>query len=372
MECAAKGTGTACTGPATRRCGGCGAVSYCCQSHQISHWGEHKEECGRLKKQMEHVDALCDFPFTFSSEVTSQVVTQEVNKCSFLKSRGLHGIGIWTYECQCEQSVALSNFLRGKDRWFLSKELCPCSEPSSELPKILSTWKEYYEWRSLPLSSPVALLLHWPLSIYYGIQLANRGISPPSSGELRIHYLGPEKELHQLPAFGELRVLFPGVNVSIELVGPSIPQNRDGEHVILSGYAKCLDEECKCKFLNENKASATHDYRLNLRLWRGFYHDRFRDILKDGLPHYIIGPNAGIAAYASWKPTVELIRNMNLTAIFSDYSEEAAHLAAHCISTVTGHSLSLPIQLNPFRQPFMVEDAALCIPCFSNCFLFGM
>ncbi|KAF3774682.1 hypothetical protein EJ110_NYTH52550 [Nymphaea thermarum] len=228
MECAAKGMGTPCTGPATRRCGGCGAVCYCSYSHQISHWDEHKEECGRLKKQMEHVDALCDFPFTFSSEVTSQVASQEVTKCSFLKSQGLHKIGIWTYECRCEQSVALSNFL---------------------------SWKEYYEWRSLPLCSPVALLLHWvsaanffcyctllsvlfksesfiilcflmqPLSIYYGIQLASHGISPGSSGELRIHYLGPEKELHQLPAFGELRLLFPGVHVFIELVGPSIPQN---------------------------------------------------------------------------------------------------------------------------------------------------
>ncbi|KAF3774226.1 Zinc finger MYND domain-containing protein 15, partial [Nymphaea thermarum] len=146
----------------------------------------------------------------------------------------------------------------------------------------------------------------------------------------------------------------------------------DGECAIISGYPKCLDEECKCKFLDENKANDTDNYKVNLRLWRGFYHDRFRDIVKDGLPHYIVGPNAGIAAYASWKPTVELIRNLNVPAIFSDYSEEAANLAARCLSTVTGHSLSLPIQLNPFRQPFMVEDAALCVPCFSNCFFFGI
>ena len=37
---------------------------------------------------------------------------------------------------------------------------------------------------------------------------------------------GPEKELLQLVAFGELRALFPGVQIHIELVGPEVPQSR--------------------------------------------------------------------------------------------------------------------------------------------------
>lgn len=32
----------------------------------------------------------------------------------------------------------------------------------------------------------------------------------------------------------------------------------------------------------------------------------------------------------------------------------------------------LQIQLNPFRQPMAVEDSALFLPCYSNCFLFGI
>lgn len=65
--------------------------------------------------------------------------------------------------------------------------------PSSPIPEHLSltTWKDYYEWRCIPLYSPIALLLHWPLTIYRAIQLATlESVLPEISNELRIHYLG--------------------------------------------------------------------------------------------------------------------------------------------------------------------------------------
>lgn len=34
---------------------------------------------------------------------------------------------------------------------------------------------------------------------------------------------------------------------------------------------------------------------------------------------------------------------MNVPAVFSDYCEEACHLAAHCTNTVAGISFSLPV-----------------------------
>lgn len=103
---------------------------------------------------------------------------------------------------------------------------------------------------------------------------------------------------------------------------------------------------------------------------------------------------------------------MNIPAIFSDYCEEACNLGASCITSVTGCPLARPvssdtivssysksiktillnlirsyyfnlimfricssalqIQLNPFRQPMAVEGSALFLPCYSNCFLYGM
>ncbi|EEF42255.1 hypothetical protein RCOM_0699750 [Ricinus communis] len=158
MECAAKGRGRRCIGPPTRRCARCSAVAYCSVSHQILHWSEHKEECERLEQQMKRADDLNDFPFTF----TPQLIFQEENRCSFLSKREIHGLGMWICECSCGASLAYSDCLRSKDEgWNLSGDVCPCRGPVSPISKHLSSWMDYYEWRCIPLHSPVALLLHW-------------------------------------------------------------------------------------------------------------------------------------------------------------------------------------------------------------------
>ncbi|KAJ6721833.1 ZINC ION BINDING PROTEIN [Salix viminalis] len=384
MECAGKGRGTRCMGSARRRCGRCGAVAYCSVSHQMSHWNEHKEECERLEQQMKRADVLNDFPFTFSQEATatSQVCEKQGSRCSFLSKRGIHQLGMWMHECCCthseESSSSLASFdsLRSKDDgWNLSGDLCPCHDPISPISECVSSWLDYYEWRCIPLHSPVALLLHWPLTIYHAAHIAGVWSSSVETRKLCVHYLGPEKELLQLPAFGELLALFPGVQIHIEFIGPAIPRQRDGEKISLCSYAHCLDADCMCNFSSENLSQIANTGKstsVTLQLRSGFYHERYRDLAEDLCPHLVIAPNAGIAAYPSWLPTIELIKEINVPAIFSDYCEEACHLAACCIKSVTGRSLSHPIQLNPFRQPMMVEDSALLLPCYSNCFLFGI
>ncbi|ONM57284.1 MYND finger family protein [Zea mays] len=62
---------------------------------------------------------------------------------------------------------------------------------------------------------------------------------------------GPEKELLQLAAFGELRALFPSVQIHIELVGPEVPKSRQATQ---SGFhfdpgksfqaASCSGKQC--------------------------------------------------------------------------------------------------------------------------------
>ncbi|XP_059655977.1 uncharacterized protein LOC132302979 isoform X2 [Cornus florida] len=377
MECAGRGRRTRCVGPPTRRCARCGAVAYCSVSHQIAHWGDHKNECERLEQQMKDAEKLNNFPFTFSGEATVQVCEKQETRCSFLTKLGIHCVGMWMGECSCWASAAASlDHSRLTEGWNLSRTLCPCKGPLSPIPKQLSSWKDYYEWRCIPLCSPVALLLHWPLTLYQAIQLAaTRNLIPEDNNELYIHYLGPDKELLQLAVFGELHAFFPGVQVHIEFVGPEIPQYRDGERINLHSYAHCIETDCICKSSTENFSSRTSTSKSSavvLRLHTGYYHDRFRDIAKDTFPHLIIAPNAGVAAYTSWLPTIELIKEINVPAVFSDYCEEASHLGASCISTVTGCPPMIPIQVNPFRQPMAVEDSPLFLPCYSNCFLFGM
>lgn len=351
MECAAKGMGGPCVGPATIRCGLCGAVNYCSTCHQV--------ELGQI---------TC---------------------CSFLIRQGLHPDYLWKFECARGQSLITSKasdgeglqaeFLKTDGSWNLPGEMCPCREPQSLLSIVLSSWADYYSWRCLPLDSPVALLLHWPLTIYYALQLITsrlQNIIPSSGHELRIHYLGPEKELHQLPVFGELCALFPGVQIHIDFVGPAVPHFRDHEYAELNGYPKCLDTSCQCKIFRCEEGHAdqckNQPSTLALRFWKGLYHERFHDISKVSFPHFIIAPNAGIAAYASWRSTIELISETHVPAVFSDFCEEAAFLATRCISSVHPSPPALPVQINPFRQPMKIEDAVLDLPTYSNCFLFGI
>ncbi|XP_010043830.2 zinc finger MYND domain-containing protein 15 isoform X3 [Eucalyptus grandis] len=363
MECAGKGRGTRCAGPAKRRCARCGAVGYCSVTHQLSHRSAHKEECARLEQQMKHSDALNAFPFTYCQEATIEICEKLVSRCSFLSKRGIHQVGMWMYECKCQSLGNSFEDLSFHNSWDLPRMLCPCRELCR--PSV----------SNIRPSKWLGGLLQ-PMLIYHAIQITSARISTiGTSKELRVHYVGPEKELLQLPAFGELQALFPGMRMHIELVGPAVPEHRDGETIKVGGYAQCSDTDCDCKSTSSQGSKSldtAYDSTVILQLRRGCYHDIYRNISEESFPHLIVAPNAGIAAYSSWLPTIELIHKMNVPAVFSDYCEEACHLATRCINTVAGISFSLPIQLNPFRQPMAVEDNALLLPCYSNCFLLGI
>ncbi|XP_078438857.1 zinc ion binding protein isoform X3 [Wolffia australiana] len=214
-----------------------------------------------------------------------------------------------------------------------------------------------------------------PLTAYRCFQLVSLPyISPEVGGNFHIHYLGPGKELQQLAIFGELHALFPGVSLHIEFIGPEIPDLRDNEKMTLRKYARCSEDGCACNttIFSGHQGSGASSCSVTLRLRKGFYHERFNEVVEVSSPHIIIAPNAGVAAYSSWLPTIELIQRIGVPAFFSDFCEEAANLGASSIEKSTGKPLTIPVQVNPFRQPMPVEGSALRIPCYSNCFLFGM
>lgn len=202
--------------------------------------------------------------------------------------------------------------------------------------------------------------------------------------------------------------------------------NRDGEKISLCRYSPCTEKECECKYPSKTP-NPGNESAVSLQLYRGFYHDRYSDITKVNFllvydrnsnllncshmlylislalncwihrnvlisdwksclqeqdsppPHIVIAPNAGIAAYPTWLPTIvcwwshsishrnilvyiytestyfsnsfifffqELIKEIKVRAVFSDYCEEACHLAACCIKTITRQPLSLPVSLH--------------------------
>lgn len=74
----------------------------------------------------------------------------------------------------------------------------------------LDSWHDYYLLRRIPLSSPVALLLQFPLTIYHAI--VKYGEVPVTVAKmlkrpLRIHVVGIEKEMNFLDIFREVGYL---------------------------------------------------------------------------------------------------------------------------------------------------------------------
>lgn len=86
-----------------------------------------------------------------------------------------------------------------------------------------------------------------------------------------------------------------------------------------------------------------------------------------GLPDMVIGLNAGIFAYDSWRDVVEFLNhNRNITGVFSDYNE---HSGMNCAS-LGGWRSRESLSINPFRQPRAMPVFSMNLPQFSNGFMY--
>ncbi|XP_024520915.1 zinc finger MYND domain-containing protein 15 isoform X2 [Selaginella moellendorffii] len=330
------------------RCDGCGVVWYCSRFHQSRHWSEHKLVCKRLAQQARKASSLSEFPFSFELESSM---------CGFLDKRGLHGKGLWKNECSCLAGASS----RRDSSWHLPSNACPCKGPRNAPAAPLESWKQYYEWRDLPLHSPAAILLHSPLTLYYAI---NQATFDPRE-KLTIHYLGPERELEQLEVFTELLALLPGTQIHIDFVGPAVPSSSHGSTLELSSYPKCLDASCECKLETNHTITPT----VSVSLWKGLYHDVHHQISR---ADFVVAFNAGIAAYITWRPTIELLLTMEVPVFVTDFCEEACVLAVECIDSLEPNHVTFPITENPFRQPAGLWNTGIDLPMHANCFIFGL
>lgn len=76
----------------------------------------------------------------------------------------------------------------------------------------LSSWKDYFQLRSIPLTSPVAILLTFPLTVYHAIETFGHvpvTVARMLKRPMRLHLVGVEKELNFLDMFQEVGYLLP-------------------------------------------------------------------------------------------------------------------------------------------------------------------
>ncbi|TDL23630.1 hypothetical protein BD410DRAFT_143033 [Rickenella mellea] len=96
---------------------------------------------------------------------------------------------------------------------------CP---PSSQM----QDWKSYHEWRGLPMTSPAALILQLPLTIYRLLHLL--GMTPDAHADKRrrsmaVYYLCAANEVDYLSIFGELALLLPDTDIEMVVMCESLP-----------------------------------------------------------------------------------------------------------------------------------------------------
>jgi len=428
-------------------CGGCAGFYYCDRAHQEMHWSnfDHHESCERTKKQVARTQELREDIFSAFDwgRLSTEMIDENVHtRCTLLEKLGVHNQNEYRRECPCHAKTPFgklppgNTYLPGGIRckttpvksWCLRlkfanwqshelqqwlRERVPNSTDACvrELRKPLSeNWdvmmscrlRALVEEQDGPLKIPefapkypTPITLHTAATIDYAVrQLADfRGRPSDGSPErcVAVDVLGAEKEVDQLErtiiALHWLRYIdeliapkkrgFVYPPLHLNLIGPEVPFNALYD----------------CDFEGECWARTNP---VTVHMYRGLYHEvretitcayERNDFLRD--PHRLVFmPNAGIAAFTSWEPTLKMLVNdvgetrrfgsKQPVVVITDYTEEAANMGLKELKKmvlrekVAARWKFLEVRVNPYRQPVSCKGADNAMPSYANGFIFGM
>ncbi|XP_077021802.1 zinc finger MYND domain-containing protein 15 isoform X2 [Tamandua tetradactyla] len=365
----------------------CSAVLYCGEACLRADWRRspddvsHQFWCPRLAAFMERAGELATLPFTYTTEVTSETF----NKEAFLVSRGLTR-GYWTQLSMLipgpgtprhprGSAPSLSLLLSGDPYQLLQGDgpaLMPPVPPDPPRGLFVS-WQDYYTWRGLGLDSPMAVLLTYPLTVYYVItHLVPQSfpeLNIQNKQSLKIHVVEAGKEFDLVMVFWELLVLLPHVALELQFVGDGLPPESDQQHFTLqrdgpevsvrpgSGVSARLSSGTKEK-------GGRRD--LQIKVSARPYH-----LLQGPKPDLVIGFNSGFGLKDTWLSSLPRLQSLRVPAFFTESSEYGCVMDDQTMAVATGGGTSPP-QPNPFRSPFRLRAADNCMPWYCNAFIFHL
>ncbi|XP_053749308.1 zinc finger MYND domain-containing protein 15 [Panthera pardus] len=368
-------------------CPQCSAVLYCGESCLRADWRRcpddvsHRLWCPRLAAFMERAGELATLPFTYATEVTSETF----NKEAFLASRGLTR-GYWTQLSMLipgpgtprhprGSTPSLSLLLSGDPYQLLQGDgpaLMPPVPPDPPR-SLFGSWQDYYTWRGLGLDSPMAVLLTYPLTVYYVItHLVPQSfpeLNIQNKQSLKIHVVEAGKEFDLVMVFWELLVLLPHVALELQFVGDGLPPESDQQHFTLqrdgpevsvrpgSGVSGRLSSGTKEK-------GGRRD--LQIKVSARPYH-----LLQGPKPDVVIGFNSGFGLKDTWLSSLPRLQSLRVPAFFTESSEYGCVMDDQTMAVATGGGTSPP-RPNPFRSPFRLRAADNCMPWYCNAFIFHL
>jgi hypothetical protein len=222
----------------------------------------------------------------------------------------------------------------------------------------LQSWDDYYRLRGIPDKSPVALLLTFPITLFH--LLVEYGEVPCTVARmlkrpLRVHIVGAEKEINFLDIFKEVAYMLPE-DFSIELVfivrQDMLPPSLRSTTSDKSQFAFNLTDGLRIVLV-----SGTYGDSLDPNFDCG-----------SGPPDMVIGFNAGLYAYESWRSVVNFLdKSKGVVGVFTDYNEFSG---TQC-GSLGGANSRESTCMNPFRQPRAMPVYSMNLPQFSNGFLYA-
>ncbi|KAJ6489482.1 hypothetical protein C8R47DRAFT_470378 [Mycena vitilis] len=225
-----------------------------------------------------------------------------------------------------------------RDGWKLEPELIPFLTFSSLwVPPRLATkakikdWASWYAWRRIPMESPAALLMHFPMSVYW-LLVDTLRVADPKAGapdrriQLNIQYIGAEAELNFLPLFGELALLLPYTDIKMVVFGQAV-------HTLVSEAKKSHPKSIAAQ---ASPAHPVYSYtapeeigvgRIQIYLHGMADHwtpaDADANLSQYGRPDALVAPNAGLGSYHEWYPVIVYAHHTGLAFGATEYAEQS-------------------------------------------------
>ncbi|CAM5138995.1 unnamed protein product, partial [Natator depressus] len=343
-------------------CQQCRAVLYCSERCRAADWARspedaaHRAWCPRMAGYVARARQLADLPFSFAAEVTGD----GFNKEGFLAARGLTR-GYWAHESMLVRAPDYGVGLGGRKDWTpgplqsgnpfeaLRPEggaALPPTSPEPPAPRTyFSSWREYYAWRGLPLGSPLAVLLSYPLSVYYIVtQLAPRHfpeLNILNKQSLKIHIVETGKESDMAPLFWELSVLLPHVSLELLFLGGVLPPEADGQQLLLQRT------ETQGVRIWPGPAPKAKGGRGGLQLK---FCAQPTPLLQGPKPDLVIGFNSGFALKDTWLSALPRLQALRVPAYFTECSEYSCAVDEATVSMATGAAPARPTS-TPSARP---------------------
>nr|XP_035156887.1 zinc finger MYND domain-containing protein 15 isoform X2 [Callithrix jacchus] len=392
-------------------CPQCSAVLYCGEACLQADWWRcpddvsHRFWCPKLAAFVERAGELATLPFTYTTEVTSETF----NKEAFLASRGLTR-GYWTqlsmlipgpgFSRHPRSNTPSLSLLLGGDPYQLLQGEGPALMPPvpPDPPRgLFGSWQDYYTWRGLSLDSPMAVLLTYPLTVYYVITYLVPQSFPElniqNKQSLKIHVVEAGKEFDLVMVFWELLVLLPHVALELQFVGDGLTPESDQQHFTLQRDGPEVSVRngsgVSARPSSGTKEKGSHR-DLQIKVSARPYH-----LLQGPKPDLVIGFNSGFGLKDTWLSSLPRLQpclsswllgriwrgtsqsescptqSLRVPAFFTESSEYGCVMDGQTMAVATGGGTSRP-QVNPFRSPFRLRAADDCMPWYCNAFIFHL